>query len=127
MANQSAKKLSQQNSAQLKVLLGGNTISSILFLLFNALEWTVIVSFLLIWLSLYFLYTSVHLRGNDNLKYSKSDLSSTVSQYIIDVVYISWVVQIGSCISNFFWIFYWIIPVFAVYKVISMALPFLKK
>eukprot|EP00834_Sanchytrium_tribonematis_P004659 NODE_241_length_11910_cov_1.082381.p13 type:complete len:131 gc:universal NODE_241_length_11910_cov_1.082381:3999-3607(-) len=128
MANQSAKKLTIQNLNTLKFLLYGNTLSTTLFSIFNQMNFYNFLSIFAIWLALFLLYKSVHISTDmQNLKYSKSDLNNVISQYMIDIIYISWVVQIGSCISSKFWIIYWTIPAYACYKGVQLCLPMLRQ
>ncbi|GAA5973958.1 hypothetical protein JCM21900_001318 [Sporobolomyces salmonicolor] len=46
--------------------------------------------------------------------------------YAFDVVYVTWATHVGAAlVSVRFWYLYWIIPLYALYRLVSFALPYL--
>ncbi|KAJ1976876.1 hypothetical protein H4R34_003810 [Dimargaris verticillata] len=49
-----------------------------------------------------------------------------LTSYMFDILYITWLVHLGSLVSSYFWYLYWLIPGFFVYKVGGYAVPLLR-
>ncbi|KAJ1973764.1 hypothetical protein H4R35_003944 [Dimargaris xerosporica] len=49
-----------------------------------------------------------------------------LTSYMFDILYITWLVHLGSLVSSYFWYLYWLIPGFLVYKVGGYAVPLLR-
>ncbi|KAI0036004.1 hypothetical protein K488DRAFT_76200 [Vararia minispora EC-137] len=141
MANTSAKKIAAQNEAALKNLLYGqvanNIIALIVRLLYRSLgrpnSITAIV-FSLITLGLsQFIYTRLTSMGKPRRDASGAVVSpgddlnqAGVTEWMFDVLYISWAVQVGSAVlGEWVWWIYAVIPAFAAYKLWGLAAPFL--
>ncbi|VDC02584.1 unnamed protein product [Peniophora sp. CBMAI 1063] len=132
MANTSAKKIASQNEAALKNLLYGqilaNLVPFLVRLLYRALGrgtsikiW--ILSAIATGIS-QFIYGRLAALGkprrdaNGMVVSAGADLNQPgVTEWMFDVLYISWAAQVGSSImGEWVWLLYLAIPVFVVYK-----------
>ncbi|KZV69223.1 putative opsin [Peniophora sp. CONT] len=132
MANTSQKKIASQNEAALKNLLYGQILANIVPFLIRLLYrafgrrtsikvW--IMSAIATGVS-QFLYGRLAALGkprrdaNGTMVSAGSDLNQPgVTEWMFDVLYISWAAQVGSSIlGEWVWLLYLVIPVFVIYK-----------
>jgi hypothetical protein len=138
MSNQSAKKIKQRNE-QIIFRLKWITFFILIFYIFfrilynfqsfSYLHWLGFI--LLIFAYLFCFYGIISLakpiyNEKGELIYGGTDFSiGGVTEYYFDIIYISWFVQITSIFSDWFWFFYLLIPLFAIYKIFSsIIIPF---
>jgi hypothetical protein len=43
-------------------------------------------------------------------------VTGTLLEYVFDIIYIQWFIQITTLIHSYFWFFYLVIPIFLFYK-----------
>jgi hypothetical protein len=43
-------------------------------------------------------------------------VTGSLLEYIFDIIYIQWFIQITTLIHRYFWFFYLVIPIFIIYK-----------
>ncbi|KAF9057295.1 hypothetical protein BJ165DRAFT_1419610 [Panaeolus papilionaceus] len=134
MANASAKRIASQNEVLVKVLKLGmllpTIISILLCLLFRRGSWPPSILLLVFYiiasapaalLSLYLINIGTPKREptTNTLIFYGEDLSQPgVTEWCFDIIYITYACQIGSgAFGEWFWWFYMIIPVYAVFKI----------
>ncbi|KAJ1722982.1 hypothetical protein LPJ53_002648 [Coemansia erecta] len=125
MANQSAKRIAQENAARLalmkKLFLGVNGFYLAVRLLFqySSLTWGTILLYLLTFSLELALYRSLHTTSRP--RYDSSgilvDAGTDLSQpglvsYMFDYIYISWFVHLLSLVTRWAWWLYLAIPVY---------------
>ncbi|CAG8487415.1 14924_t:CDS:2 [Gigaspora rosea] len=117
MAKQSDKKIAQENLKCLNNLKWG-------FIIVNSFgSRTALLYFATLSISIY-LGLELNKLGTPrygprgNVEWSGIDLSSKGSiDYMFDVIYVTWAVHIGSMFYEGFWLFYLLIPLYALYNI----------
>ncbi|KAI0303179.1 DUF788-domain-containing protein [Russula brevipes] len=132
MANASAKRIASQNEAAIKNMLYGHVLGNLLPLLIRVLfQWqtfrqskkAIVLYSISVALS-QFLYHHLKKMGTPrrdstgNLLSPGDDLNQPgMTEWIFDILYISWFAQVGSAIlGEWFWWIYVVIPTFVIYK-----------
>ncbi|KAH9963140.1 hypothetical protein BC827DRAFT_1259962 [Russula dissimulans] len=130
MANTSAKRIASQNEVAIRNMCYGHLLGNILPLLIRVLfRWQAqskkaIVLYCLSLTLSHFLYRHLKTMGTPkrdlagNLVSPGADLNQPgITDWTFDVLYITWLAQVGSAISGeWFWWIYIVIPAFVVYK-----------
>ncbi|KAI0284991.1 putative opsin [Russula aff. rugulosa BPL654] len=141
MANASAKRIASQNEAAIKNMLYGHLLGNLLPLLIRILfRWqafqqskkAIVLYCVSVALS-QFLYQHLKRMGTPrrdstgNLVSPGDDLNQPgMTEWTFDVLYISWIAQLGSAIlGEWFWLIYITIPTFVLYKLWSVVSPML--
>ncbi|EPB90609.1 hypothetical protein HMPREF1544_02519 [Mucor circinelloides 1006PhL] len=141
MANASSKKIAATNKQTLKNLTNG-------FLIVNAIYflWRVVYHWNSFTFSQFFLYITTagltflfyrilvssgtpSYTADGNLISSGDDLNAEgLTAYMFDIIYVTWFVHITTAfISNKFWMAYLVIPGYAAYKLVPMAMSYFGK
>ncbi|KAI8637884.1 hypothetical protein BD408DRAFT_423815 [Parasitella parasitica] len=141
MANASSKKIASTNKQTLNNLTKG-------FLIVNAVYflWRVVYHWDSFTLSQFFLYITTGglsflfyrilvssgtptYSSEGNLISSGDDLNTEgLTAYMFDIIYVTWFVHVTTAfISNKFWLVYLVIPGYAAYKLVPMALSYFGK
>lgn len=91
-------------------------------ILLYTMEWTwsVILSVLIPWCLIGYMYHSAKLPGKSNTWYSNADFSIPLYQYVMDIIYVSWAVHWIGLFSTVGWWLYLLIPFTVVYKILKM-------
>ncbi|KAA1076333.1 hypothetical protein PGT21_002835 [Puccinia graminis f. sp. tritici] len=133
MAKANLKRLSDSNRGVLqmlsKLLIGSNAIHLLSILVFPSQKMMsryglyYLISSVLSYLSYSFLSaTGSPQRTGGGATQTPDDLSTGIHQYIVDYCYISVFVWLTTgLISKSFWMAYWIIPLYGLYKAFSIA------
>ncbi|KAG0947809.1 hypothetical protein G6F57_002042 [Rhizopus arrhizus] len=138
MANTSSKKIAASNKQTLQNLRKGFLIVNSVYFLWRIIyHWTSFTfSQSLLYIStagLTFLFYRVLVSSgtptyntNGTLINSGDDLNAEgLTAYMFDIIYVTWFVHITTAfISNKFWLVYLVIPAYAAYKIIPMAMSY---
>ncbi|KAF8505549.1 hypothetical protein F5888DRAFT_1649976 [Russula emetica] len=132
MANASAKRIASQNEAAIKNMLYGHLLGNLLPLLIRILfQWQAfqqskkaIVLYCGSAALSQFFYQHLKRMGTPrrdstgNLVSPGDDLNQPgMTEWTFDILYISWIAQLGSAIlGEWFWLIYIVIPTFVIYK-----------
>lgn len=141
MANASSKRIAAANKQTLQNLFKGFVIVNAIYFL-----WRIVFHWNSFTFSQFFLYittgglTVLFYRiltstgtptysADGSLISSGEDLSSEgLTAYMFDIIYVTWFVHITTAfISNKFWMAYLVIPAYAAYKLVPMAMSYLGK
>eukprot|EP01130_Rhizamoeba_saxonica_P014746 TRINITY_DN6472_c3_g1_i2.p1 TRINITY_DN6472_c3_g1~~TRINITY_DN6472_c3_g1_i2.p1 ORF type:complete len:181 (-),score=27.68 TRINITY_DN6472_c3_g1_i2:184-690(-) len=141
MANASAKKILIKNRKKMKAFHIASAIIWAIYVLYRIYyhydsmdiwNWIGSSIFFGVWITAYFLFTSRATAQFDpdtgKLIDGGDDLSKgMIMEYSWDLVYVNFMVQILTMFSNYFWLLYLSVPVYAIYKVITgVIVPYYK-
>ncbi|PLW18915.1 hypothetical protein PCANC_11567 [Puccinia coronata f. sp. avenae] len=132
MAKANLKRLSDSNRGVLallsKVLIGANAIHLLSILIFSSQKMVSryglyhLISSTLSYLSYSFLFNAGSPQKRNGTTQTPDDLSTGIHQYMVDYCYISAFVWVATAlISKSFWMTYWIIPIYALYKAFQIS------
>jgi len=132
MAKANLKRLSDSNRGVLallsKLLIGSNAIHLLSLLIFSSQRMMsryglyYLISSVLSYLSYSFLLATGSPQKRNGATQTPDDLSTGIHQYMVDYCYISVFVWIATALlSRSFWMTYWVIPLYALYKALQLA------
>ncbi|KAI8987107.1 hypothetical protein BDB01DRAFT_784570 [Pilobolus umbonatus] len=140
MANASSKKIATANKKTLTNLRNGFLIVNTIYILWRVVYYWSTFSFgqfLLYGTTAGLTYTFYRILVSsgtptylpDGSLSSGQDLNAEgLTAYMFDIIYVTWFVHITTAfISNKFWMVYLVIPAYAAYKIIPLAMKYLGK
>ncbi len=64
-------------------------------------------------------------RGHITVLTDLTQVSGSLMEYMFDIVYVQWIILVLGLVTDRTWWLWLIVPVFALYKILSFVLPFL--
>jgi cation transport ATPase len=65
-------------------------------------------------------------KGNINVLTDLNNVTGSVTEYFFDILYLQWFLLVVGLYTDYIWWLWLVIPIFAIYKLLSFGLPFLK-
>ncbi|KAJ2908308.1 hypothetical protein GGI21_003015, partial [Coemansia aciculifera] len=138
-ANQSAKRITQENAARLAVLDKAYLAVNIVYILvrfilqYRSINWTETILYLFTVAIESFLYVNLYKMSRPRydpggiLISSGTDLSQPgLVSYMFDYIYVSWLVHLLSLLTKWAWALYLAIPVYLAYTFGPYVLQFIR-